>query len=73
MSKQYAAFHVSWRDSKRRPFLFGGDEAMGRAAADALESKLNALAEEGWIIDRVLPAAGLTAQQTAAYTIIAFK
>jgi hypothetical protein len=73
MSKQYAAFHVSWRDSKKRPVLFGGDEAIGRAAADALEAKLNALAEEGWIVDKVIPASGFTAQQSAAFTIIAFK
>jgi hypothetical protein len=73
MSKQYAAFHVSWRDSNKRPVLFAGDEAVGRAAADALETKLNVLAEEGWIIDKVIPAFGLTPQQSAAFTIIAFK
>lgn len=73
MAKQYAAFHVSWRDSGKRPVLFGGDEAIGRAGADALETKLNALAEEGWIIDRVIPVSGFTAQQSAAFTIIAFK
>ncbi|MEK7264756.1 MAG: hypothetical protein AAB227_01535 [Pseudomonadota bacterium] len=73
MSKQYAAFHVSWRDSRKRPLFFGGDEEFGSAGADALEQKLNALAEEGWIIDRVIPAFGLTPRQTAAYTIIAFK
>lgn len=73
MSKQYAAFHVSWRDSKKRPFLFGSDEELGRAAVDALEQKLNLLAEEGWIIDRVIPAFGLTPRQCAAYTIVAFK
>jgi hypothetical protein len=73
MSKQYAAFHVSWRESKRRPVLFAGDEAIGRAAADALEARLNALVEEGWIIDRIIPASGLTPQQSAAFTIIAFK
>lgn len=73
MSKQYAAFHVSWRDSRKRPILFEGDEALGRAAADALEAKLNALAEDGWIIDKVIPASGLTTRQSAAFTIIAFK
>lgn len=73
MSKQYAAFHVSWRDSKKRPLLFGGEEEFGRAAADALEQRLNTLAEEGWIIDRVIPAFGLTPRQSAAYTIVAFK
>lgn len=73
MSKQYAAFHVSWRDSRKRPVLFGGDEAVGRAGADALEAKLNSLAEEGWIIDKIIPMSGLTPQQSAAFTIIAFK
>jgi hypothetical protein len=73
MSKQYAAFHVSWRDSRKKPALFGSEEDLGRAAADSLEAKLNALAEEGWIIDRIIPAFGLTARQTAAFTIVAFK
>lgn len=73
MSKQYAAFHVSWRDSKRRPLMFGSDEEFGRAAADALEMKLNSLAEEGWIVDRVIPSFGLTPRQSSAYTIVAFK
>lgn len=73
MSKQYAAFHVSWRDSRKRPFLFGAEDEFNRAAADALEMKLNALAEEGWIVDRVIPAFGLTARQSAAFTIVAFK
>jgi len=73
MSKQYAAFHVSWRESRKKPFLFGNEADIGRAAADALEAKLNALAEEGWIVDRVIPAFGLTPRQSAAYTIVAFK
>lgn len=74
VSKQFATFYVSWRDSKKRPFLFDGNEAdLGRAAADALETKLNELAEGGWIVDRVVPAGGLTPRQTAAFTIIAFK
>ncbi|HNR76051.1 MAG TPA: hypothetical protein PKM48_02905 [Parvularculaceae bacterium] len=73
MSKQFAAFHVSWRHSRKRPFIFGGEEALGRAAADALEDKLNQLAEEGWIVDRILPSSGLTPSQTAAFTIVAFK
>lgn len=73
MSKQYAAFHVSWRDSKKRPLLFGDDAAFLKAAADALETTLNGIAEEGWIVDRVIQATGFTARQTAAYTIIAFK
>ena len=73
MSKQFATFHVSWRQSRKKPFLFGGEEALGRAAADALENKLNQLAEEGWIIDRILPAFGLTPSQCSAFTIVAFK
>ncbi|MFZ5617526.1 MAG: hypothetical protein ACOZAA_09435 [Pseudomonadota bacterium] len=73
MSKQYAAFHVSWRDARKRPFLFGSEDDFNQAAAGALEQKLNALAEEGWIIDRIIPAFGLTARQSAAFTIVAFK
>lgn len=74
MSKQFAAFYVSWRDSKKRPFLFDGNEAdLGHAAADALEMKLNELAEGGWIVDRIVPASGVMPRQTAAFTIIAFK
>lgn len=74
MSKQFAAFYVSWRDSKKRPFLFEGNEAdLGHAAADALEMKLNELAEGGWIVDRIVPASGVMPRQTAAFTIIAFK
>ncbi|MCB2097745.1 MAG: hypothetical protein AB7F91_03405 [Parvularculaceae bacterium] len=73
MSKQFAAFHVSWRNSRKKPILFAGDDDLGRAAADALETKLNELAEEGWIIDRVIPAYGLTPRQSAAFTIVAFK
>lgn len=73
MSKQYAAFHVSWRNSRKKPLLFSSDDDFGRAAADALEQKLNELAEEGWIVDRIVPAFGLTSRQSAAYTVIAFK
>lgn len=53
--------------------MFGGEEDFGRAAADALETKLNALAEEGWIVDRIVPSTGITARQCAAFTIIVFK
>lgn len=74
MSKQFATFYVSWRDSKKRPFLFDGNEAdLGRAAADAREVKLNELAEGGWIVDRIVPASGFTPRQCSAFTIIAFK
>ncbi len=74
MSKQFATFYVSWRDSKKRPFLFDGNETdLGRAAADALEIKLNELAAEGWIVDRIVPSFGFTPRQSSAFTIIAFK
>lgn len=73
MSKQFAAFHVSWRGSKKRPLMFGSDEDFSRAGASALEAKLNELAEEGWIVDRIIQAPGLTSRQTSAYTIVAFK
>lgn len=74
MSKHFAAFHVSWRDAQQRPLgIVANEAAYGRAAARALEAKLNALAEEGWILDRIIPAAGLTPRQTSAFTIIVFK
>ncbi|MEO0878076.1 MAG: hypothetical protein AAFY22_00040 [Pseudomonadota bacterium] len=74
MAKQYCAFFVSWRHAKRRPFGWFADEASyRRAAAEALEAKINALAEEGWIIDQIMPASGLTAKDCAGFTIIAFK
>ncbi len=53
--------------------MFGADEDFGRAAADALETRLNTLAEEGWIVDRIIPANGLTPKQCAAFTIVVFK
>lgn len=74
MSKQFASCHVSWRDAKRRPFgLFDDEAAYHRSAALALESKLNDLAQEGWILDRIIPAVGITPKQTAAFTIVVFK
>ena len=74
MSKQFAAFHVSWRDASRRPLGIIADEtAYGRAAAQALEAKLNELAGEGWILDRIIPASGLTPRQSSAFTVIVFK
>lgn len=74
MSKQFAAFYVSWRDAKN-PLLgfFSNETDFGRAAAEALESKLNDLAQDGWIADKIIPTAGLTPQQSASFTIIAFK
>ena len=74
MSKQFAAFHVSWRDAKVRPLGLVADERdYGRAAAAALQSRLNQLADEGWIVQDVLPASGITPKQSSAFTIIAFR
>ena len=74
MSKQFAAFHVSWRDAKVRPIgLFADERDYGRAAAAALQARLNQLADEGWIVQEILPAPGLTPRQTAAFTIVAFR
>jgi len=74
MSKQYAAYFVSWRHAKRRPLgLFADESSYGRAAATALETKINQLAQEGWIIESIIPAAGISARETAAFTVIAFK
>lgn len=74
MSKQFASFHVSWREAKKRPIgIFADDAAYARAAAQALEAKLNELAQDGWILDRVIAGSGLTARQSAAFTIIVFK
>ncbi len=74
MSKQFATFFVTWRDAPNRPLgIVMDDAAYGRAAAKALEGKINDLAQEGWILERVIPAVGLTAKQSSAFTIIAFK
>lgn len=74
MSKQFAAFHVTWRDAKRRPAgLFADERDFGRAAAAALQERLNQLADEGWIIQDIIPAAGLVPKHTAAFTIVAFR
>jgi hypothetical protein len=73
MTKQYAAHHVSWRDSRRRPGPFSHEAAYGRAAASALEEKLNDLAQDGWIVDQIIPARGFTPQQCSAYTVVVFK
>lgn len=74
MSKQFAAFHVSWRDAKVRPLGLVADERdYGRAAAAALQSRLNQLADEGWIVQDILPASGITPKQSSAFTIIAFR
>lgn len=74
MPKQFATFYVSWRDAPNRPFgIAMNDAAYGRAAARALEAKINDLAQEGWILDRVIPAYGWTPRQSCAFTIVAFK
>lgn len=74
MSKQFAAFHVTWRDAKRRPVgLFADERDFGRAAAAALQERLNQLADEGWIIQEIIPASGIVPKHTAAFTIVAFR
>lgn len=74
MSKQFAAFYVSWRDAPAPPWgLFANERQYGRAAALALAQKLNEIAAEGWIIDMVIPTQSGPAGYTAAFTIIAFK
>lgn len=74
MTKQFAVFHVSWRDAKRRPVgLVANERDYARAAAAAMQDRLNELAEEGWIIQEIIPATGLTPKQTAAFTLVAFR
>ncbi len=74
MTKQFASFHVSWRDAEAfRIGLFADESVYGRAAAAALQARLNRLADEGWIIQDILPARGLTPRQSAAFTIVAFR
>jgi len=34
---------------------------------------INQLADEGWIIQEIIPSSGLTSKQTAAFTVIAFR
>lgn len=74
MAKQFATFHVSWRDARNRPLgVFADDATFARAAAQALESKLNDLALEGWIVEKIIQSTGLTARQTSAFTLVVFK
>lgn len=74
MTKQFAVFHVSWRDAKRRPVgLVANERDYARAAAAAMQERLNALADEGWIVQDIIPATGLTPKQTASFTIVAFR
>jgi len=74
MSKQFATFHVSWRDAKIRPLGLVADERdYGRAAAAALQIRLNQLADEGWIVQEILPATGITPRHSSAFTIVAFR
>ena len=74
MSKQFAAFHVTWRDAKRPSIGLMSDERdYGRAAAAALQERLNQLADEGWIIQEIIPNQGVTPKQAAAFTVVAFR
>lgn len=74
MAKQFATVFVSWRDAKRgRPNMFSADADYHQAAAQALETKLNELALEGWIVEEIIQTPGLTARQASAYTIVVFK
>lgn len=74
MSKQFAAFHVTWRDANRRPAgIFANERDYGRAAAAALQERLNQLADEGWIIQEIIPVWGIAPRQAAAFTIVAFR
>ena len=74
MSKQFAAFHVSWRDAKRSPIgLFTNERDYGRAAASALQTRLNELADEGWIVQEIVPGSGLTPKDNASFTIVVFR
>ena len=74
MAKQYATYFVSWRHARSRPLgWFTNEASYAKAAADALEAKLNELAEDGWIVDRIMPSRGFTPQQSAGFTIVAFK
>lgn len=74
MTKQFAVFHVSWRDAKRRPVgLVANERDYARAAAAALQERLNALADEGWIVQEIIPATSIMPKQAAAFTIVAFR
>ena len=74
MSKQFAAFHVTWRDAKRSSVgLLPDERDFGRAAAAALQERLNQLADEGWIIQEIIPSQGLTPKQSAGFTVVAFR
>jgi len=74
MSKQYVTCFVSWGHSKRPPLgIFSDESSYGRAAAEALEAKINQLAQEGWIIDSIIPASGLNTRDSSGFTIVAFK
>ena len=74
MSKQFVSFYVTWRDVREgAPGLFASERDYGRAAATALQERLNALADEGWIVQDIIPAGGLTPRQTAAFTVVAFR
>ena len=74
MGKQFTTYFVSWRDSEKKPLgLFANENSYSAAAAQALENKLSEIADDGWIVERVIPATGVTPKQCAAFTIVAFK
>ena len=74
MSKQFAVFHISWRDAPRAPVgLFANERDYGRAAAAALQARLNELADEGWIVQDIIQSPGVTPRLNASYTVIVFR
>ncbi len=74
MSKQYTSVFVCWRHAKKRPLgVLANESSYGKAAAEALEARLNQLAQEGWIVDAIIPAQGFRPRECAAYTVVAFK
>ncbi|MEM9169030.1 MAG: hypothetical protein AAGC56_05205 [Pseudomonadota bacterium] len=77
MAKQFAVHHVCWKDASDAPaasfWPLGDEKRLRAAAARALETKLNALADDGWIIDAVHPDGGLRGREGAGFTVVAFK
>lgn len=74
MAKQFASFYVSWRDAKRAPIgLFANERDYGRCAAAALQTRLNELADEGWIVQEIIPQAGIDPRISCAFTVVVFR
>lgn len=74
MAKQYAVYSVSWRDAVNRPAWFTANPAeYQKSAAEALEAKLNHLAQEGWIIEKIIPCRSIHSNEATAFTIVSFK